>query len=538
MIRVTEVKLSLDQALNIDLEIKNIHKYLQHKFNLSSIKDLSIYKKAIDARNKNSINFVYTIDFFTEDEKRLLRLKDKQIFVTPDMKYEDISIGTKQLTNRPIIIGFGPSGIFSALILARRGYRPIIFEMGLDIDNRDKEFDEFLSTRKFKKTASIQFGEGGAGTYSDGKLTTSISDLRCRLVLETLVNYGADPELIYINKPHVGTDLLKQIIKSIRKEIINLGGEVLFASQLTRIITENNSLVGVEINNKNVIKTNVLLLGIGHSSRDTFEMIHANGFNLTRKPFSIGLRIEHPQTLINKSQYGENANHPSLKAADYKLSFHDKSGRSAYTFCMCPGGFVMCGSSEEGGVVTNGMSESKRDNFNANSAILVNIQTDDFSGNHVLAGMYFQRELEQLAFKAAGSNYNAPAQLVGDFLKDQISKGIGEVNPTYKPGITFVDFNKLLPNFVTTTLKNALIDFDRKIKGFTMSDAIMTGIETRSSSPIRIVRDDGFESNIKGVFPMGEGAGYAGGIMSSAVDGIKVAEEIIRRYKPTFEINN
>jgi len=410
--------------------------------------------------------------------------------------------------------------------------------MGLDIDNRDKEFDEFLRTRKFKKTASIQFGEGGAGTYSDGKLTTSISDLRCRLVLETLVNYGADPELIYINKPHVGTDLLKQIIKSIRKEIINLGGEVLFASQLTRIITENNSLVGVEINNKNVIKTNVLLLGIGHSSRDTFEMIHANGFNLTRKPFSIGLRIEHPQTLINRSQYGENANHPSLKAADYKLSFHDKSGRSAYTFCMCPGGFVMCGSSEEGGVVTNGMSESKRDNFNANSAILVNIQTDDFSGNHVLAGMYFQRELEQLAFKAAGSNYNAPAQLVGDFLKDQISKGIGEVNPTYKPGITFVDFNKLLPNFVTTTLKNALIDFDRKIKGFTMSDAIMTGIETRSSSPIRIVRDDGFESNIKGVFPMGEGAGYAGGIMSSAVDGIKVAEEIIRRYKPTFEINN
>ncbi len=538
MIRVTEVKLSLDQALNIDLEIKNIHKYLQHKFNLSSIKDLSIYKKAIDARNKNSINFVYTIDFFTEDEKRLLRLKDKQISVTPDMKYEDISIGTKQLTNRPIIIGFGPSGIFSALILARRGYRPIIFEMGLDIDNRDKEFDEFLRTRKFKKTASIQFGEGGAGTYSDGKLTTSISDLRCRLVLETLVNYGADPELIYINKPHVGTDLLKQIIKSIRKEIINLGGEVLFASQLTRIITENNSLVGVEINNKNVIKTNVLLLGIGHSSRDTFEMIHANGFNLTRKPFSIGLRIEHPQTLINRSQYGENANHPSLKAADYKLSFHDKSGRSAYTFCMCPGGFVMCGSSEEGGVVTNGMSESKRDNFNANSAILVNIQTDDFSGNHVLAGMYFQRELEQLAFKAAGSNYNAPAQLVGDFLKDQISKGIGEVNPTYKPGITFVDFNKLLPNFVTTTLKNALIDFDRKIKGFTMSDAIMTGIETRSSSPIRIVRDDGFESNIKGVFPMGEGAGYAGGIMSSAVDGIKVAEEIIRRYKPTFEINN
>ena len=532
MIRVTEVKLSLDQALNFDLEIKNIHKYLKSKYNLFNVSDLTIYKKAIDARDKNRINFVYSVDFFTDDEKRLLRLKDMHITATPAMKYEEVSQGENRLNYRPVIVGFGPSGIFSALILARRGYRPIIFEMGLDIDNRDKDFEQFIKTRKFKKSASIQFGEGGAGTYSDGKLTTSISDLRCRLVSETLVKYGANPELIYINKPHVGTDKLKQIIKAIRSEIIDLGGEVFFGSQMTSIITEKDILVGVEINNKKIIKTNVLLLGIGHSSRDTFEMIHNNGFNLMRKPFAIGVRIEHPQTLINKSQYGDNANHPSLKAADYKLSFHDKSGRSAYTFCMCPGGYVMCGSSEESGVVTNGMSESKRDNFNANSAVLVNIQTDDFPGSHVLAGMYFQRELEQLAYKAAGSNYNAPAQLVGDFLKGQLSKGIGEVKPTYEPGITFVDFNELLPNFVTTTLKNALLDFNRKIHGFAMPDAIMTGIETRSSSPIRIVRDDGFESNIKGVFPMGEGAGYAGGIMSSAVDGIKVAEEIIKRYKP------
>ena len=532
MIRVTEVKLSLDQALNFDTEVKNIHRYLKNKYNLSGVKELSIYKKAIDARDKNRINFVYTVDFSVEDEKRLLRLKDKHLTLAPEMKYEEVSQGTIRLNNRPVIVGFGPSGIFSALILARRGYQPIILEMGLDIDNRDKEFEHFIRTRKFKKTASIQFGEGGAGTYSDGKLTTSISDLRCRFVSETLVKYGADQELIYVNKPHVGTDKLKQIIKAIRNEIIDLGGEVFFGSQLTGIITENDALVGVEINNDKIIKTNVLLLGIGHSSRDTFEMIHKNGFNLMRKPFAIGVRIEHPQILINRSQYGDNANHPSLKAADYKLSFHDKNGRSAYTFCMCPGGYVMCGSSEEGGVVTNGMSESKRDNFNANSAVLVNIQTDDFPGNHVLAGMYFQRELEQMAFKVAGSNYNAPAQLVGDFLKGQSSKAMGEVKPTYEPGITFVDFYKLLPNFVTNTLKNALVDFDRKIRGFAMPDAIITGIETRSSSPIRIVRDDNFESNIKGVFPMGEGAGYAGGIMSSAVDGIKVAEEIIMRYKP------
>ena len=531
MIRITEIKLGLDQTINSDSEIKNIKNYLKNKFKITSIKELHIYKKAIDARNKNAIFFVYTVDISLDNEKSILRLKHKHISVSPDMKYKDVKMGEKQLIEKPIIVGFGPSGIFSALLLARRGYKPIVLEMGLDIDQRDEKFLDFIRTRKFNKEASIQFGEGGAGTYSDGKLTTSISDLRCRLVLEELINFGAEKELIYINKPHVGTDKLKEIIKNIRKEIISLGGEIRFGSQVTNFVIENNSLKAVQINNDSILKTNTLLLGIGHSSRDTFELIRDSGFNLSRKPFSIGVRIEHPQELINKSQYGKFYNHPSLKAADYKLSYHDSSERSAYTFCMCPGGYVMCGTSEEGGVVTNGMSESMRNNTNANSALLVNIKTDDFSGDDVLAGMYFQRELEQKAFEVGGKNYNAPTQLVGDFLKGNKSIQLGNVKPTYKPGVTLANFHDLLPNFVTKTMANALLDFDKKISGFATFDAIMTGIETRSSSPIRIIRDENFEANIKGVFPMGEGAGYAGGIMSSAVDGIKVAEEIIKRYK-------
>jgi len=532
MIRVTEVKLSLDEAVNFESELKNIKKYLKNKYRIDNIKELIIFKKAIDARKKNSISFVYTVDFSIEDEKKVIRLKDKHISYTPNLKYEDISSGEKVLKDRPIVVGFGPSGIFAALLLAKRGYNPLIIEMGLDIDSRDERFLDFIASRNFEKKSSIQFGEGGAGTYSDGKLTNSINDLRCRFVIENLVNHGANPEIMYVNKPHVGTDKLKEVIKSIRKEIIGYGGEVRFDCQLTDFIIENNRLIGIEINNSEIIKTNVVLLGIGHSSRNTFELINNKGFVLTRKPFAVGVRIEHPQSLINESQYGSFSNHPSLKAADYKLSYHDKSGRSAYTFCMCPGGYVMCGTSEEGGVVTNGMSESKRDNVNANSALLVNVTTDDFTSDHVLAGMYFQRQLEQMAFDIGGKNYNAPSQLVGDFLNDRLSNKLGSVLSTYRPGITFVDFNKLLPKFITNTLKKALLDFNNKIKGFAMDDAVLTGIETRSSSPIRIVRDEDFEATIKGVFPMGEGAGYAGGIMSSAVDGIKTAEAIIKKFKP------
>ena len=532
MIRITELKLTPDQAMNSEMEINNLRKILKNRFYLHDVSGLTIFKKAIDARKKNGIILVYTVDFSSGEENRLLRLKDKHISLTPDMKYYDVPCGDKTLKERPIIVGFGPSGMFAGLLLSRRGYKPLIIEMGLDVDRRDEAYQKFIDSRIFKKEASIQFGEGGAGTYSDGKLTTSINDLRCRLVLETMVKYGAEEELMYINKPHVGTDRLKLITKSIRKEIIDLGGQIIFGTQLTDLIVKDGKIVAIEINNKDIIKTDVLLMGIGHSSRDTFELLKTRNLNLMRKPFSIGVRIEHPQSLINESQYGEFKNHKALKAADYKLAYHDDNGRSCYTFCMCPGGYVMCGSSEDGGVVTNGMSESKRDGENANSAVLVNIQTDDFKGEDVLAGMYFQRQLERMAFKEAGGNYNAPAQLVGDFLKNRKSDKYGLVKPTYNPGITFVDFNRLLPEFVSKTLKKGLLDFDNKLKGFAMNDALMTGFETRSSSPIRIVRDDLCETNIKGIFSMGEGAGYAGGIMSSAVDGIKVAEEIVRRYKP------
>ncbi len=532
MIRVTEIKLSLDQAINKDIEKENLINTIKRKYKIDKILELAIYKKAIDARHKSAINFVYTVDFSTKRENEVLALKDKHISLTPNTKYIDVKSGNSVLKNRPVIVGFGPSGIFAAYVLAKNGYRPIIIEQGVDVDQRDILYQNFIDTRKFEKKASIQFGEGGAGTYSDGKLTTSISDLRCRFVLETLVNYGADKEILYINKPHVGTDKLKEIIKLMRKEIISYGGEVKFDTEMTDFLIEKNRVTGIVVNNKEVIKTEILLLGIGHSSRSTFELIKSREFNISAKPFSVGLRIEHPQKLINQSQYGEFSNHPSLGAADYKFVFHDSSGRSAYTFCMCPGGYVVCGSSEEGGVVTNGMSESKRDYKNSNSALLVNVKLEDFESEDVLAGMYFQRNLEKLAFKSGGENYNAPVQLVGDFINNTESQSFFDVLPTYKPGTKFVNFNEILPKYITDTLKAGIIDFDKKLKGFAMNNAILTGFETRSSSPIRIVRDNNYESNIKGVYPMGEGSGYAGGIMTSAVDGIKVAEQIIKEYKP------
>jgi len=532
MIRVIEVKLSLDEAINKNIERENLIKILKRKYKITQISNLSIYKKAIDARKKNQINLVYSVDFSTEKENELLALKDKHISETPNMKYCEVFSGTALLKYRPVIVGFGPSGIFASYLLAKNGYRPIVIEQGVDIDQRDILYDKFINSRVFEKKASIQFGEGGAGTYSDGKLTTSISDLRCRFVLETLINYGADDELLYINKPHVGTDKLKEIIKLIRKDIINLGGEIRFDTELTDFLIDDNKILGIVVNNKDVIKTNNLLIGIGHSSRDTFELIKSKGLSISPKPFSVGLRIEHPQSTINQSQYGSFSNHPSLGPADYKLAYHDQSGRSAYTFCMCPGGYVVCGASEEGGLVTNGMSESKRDCINANSALLVNVKPDDFKSLDVLAGMYFQRDLERLAFDIGGKNYNAPVQLVGDFLRNRNSFSFIDLYPTYKPGTKFVNFNEFLPKFITETLKTALNVFDRKIKGFAMDNAVLTGFETRSSSPIRINRDENFESNILGVYPMGEGSGYAGGIMSSAVDGIKTAEQIIKRYKP------
>ena len=407
-----------------------------------------------------------------------------------------------------------------------------MLERGLDVDNRTKDIDNFWVDRKFKNNSNVQFGEGGAGTFSDGKLTTRIKDIRCRKVLTEFVNFGAPDEILYSNKPHVGTDILKSVVKNIREEIKRLGGTVKFDSKVTQINMEGSKIKSVIVNDEETIETNIVVLAIGHSARDTYEMLHENGIKINQKPFAIGARIEHPQILINESQYKEFYNHPRLGAADYKLIEHTSNGRTAYTFCMCPGGTVIASASEEGEVVTNGMSEHARDKENANSAFLVNVRPSDFGSDHPLAGVEFQRKYERLAFELGGGNYNAPIQLVGDFLEDRVSTKLGKVKPSYQPGYTFVDLRKCLPDFVCETMKEALPKLDKKLNGFAMKDAVLTGVETRSSAPIRIVRDEEtLESvTLEQLYPCGEGAGYAGGIVTAAVDGIKCAEKIIERY--------
>lgn len=533
MIRITNVKLNLDDAITYTSEIANLKKLVFSKYKVrpNHLQDLIIFKKAIDARRKSNVHFVYTIDLQLQNESSLLSRQFKNVTISPNLEYEDVLKGTKELSTRPVIIGFGPSGIFAALLLSRRGYKPIVLERGYDVKRRTKEWNEFIKSGAFKENSSILYGEGGAGTFSDGKLTTSVKNLRCRFVLKELIKAGADPKILYVNKPHVGTDVLKVVIKNIREEIISNGGEVRFNSKVTDFEVENSKLTAVIVNNQDRIPTSICLLGIGHSARDTFNVLLDKGVNITQKPFSVGVRIEHNQELINKAQYGDFHNHPALGAAEYKLSFHSKSGRSAYTFCMCPGGFVVNSTSEANTVVTNGMSYSKRNGSNANSALLVNVTPDDYPSNHPLAGIAFQKEFEKQAFALAGSNYNNPVQLVGDFLQDKNSTRIGSVTPTIQPGFEFVNFTDIYPSYITNTLKEALNQFDKRIKGFANKDAVLTGPETRSSSPVKILRNENLQSNIQGLYPIGEGPGYAGGIMSAAVDGMKTAELIIKEYK-------
>lgn len=530
MIRLTELKLPVQLVTDDNKEIELLYQLLNDKYKIkkSDVIELKIFKKAIDARKKHQVIYVYSVDLIYRDEQKILSRKYPNCSIASTPNFNPTITGDLKLKHRPVVIGFGPSGIFASLLLARLGYKPIVLERGLDADTRTKNVEAFWQTGNYNESSTILFGEGGAGTFSDGKLTTLINDFRCHYVLEALHKHGAPKEILYNNKPHVGTDVLKVIIKNIRKEIISLGGEVRFNSFVTDFNIENNELKSLVVNHKDVILTDLCLMGIGHSARETFETIYQKGFNIEQKAFSLGVRIEHPQSLINQSQYGDFAQY--LEPAAYKLSYQSKTGRSAYSFCMCPGGYVMCATSEEGGVVTNGMSESKRDGDNANAALLVNVLPKDFHSDHPLAGMYFQRAIEQKAFEIAGKNYYAPIQLVGDFLEDSISTKIGSVKPTYLPGYRFVKLSDILPKYVTDTLKEALIDFDHKIKGFAMADAVLTGVETRSSSPIRILRDDEGMSNIKGIYPMGEGAGYAGGIMSSAVDGLKQVERLIKVY--------
>jgi uncharacterized FAD-dependent dehydrogenase len=519
-------------SLNEDLEMVKGKALKKIGLTNIDITGFRILKESIDARKKSSIKFNYAVELNCDNESKIIaRVNDNDVKVET-VKYDtDFEFGTKKPEHRPIIIGMGPAGIFAGLLMAKKGYRPIIIERGEKVEDRTKTVNQFWQNGVLNPESNVQFGEGGAGTFSDGKLTTRIKDSRCDFVTEELVKAGAPKEIMYMGKPHVGTDILKGVIKNIRQQIIDLGGEVLFSSKLEDLIIKDKALKGIVVNGEE-IPCESLILAIGHSSRDTYEMLLNREVSMEAKPFAIGVRIEHPQELIDESQYGSFAGHPRLRAADYKLTYNsEKLNRSVYSFCMCPGGEVVAAASEHNRLVINGMSNYKRNKENANSAVVVTVGPQDFQGNSPLRGMEFQRHYESLAFKLGGGNYNAPVQIAGDFLKDRLSTKIGKVTPSYTPGYELKDLRKTLPHYVIAALKEGLISFDKKIRGFASMDAVMTGIETRTSAPIRIERNENLQSSsLKGVYPAGEGAGYAGGIISSAVDGLKVAESIMKEW--------
>ena len=527
MLRISEIKLSLDSEFS---DIENaVAKTL--KINKNRILKTEIFKRSIDCR-KDSVHFVYTADVTIDgdEDKILTNINNTKVIKCEKYSYK-IPQSNRKSTLPPVIAGFGPAGMFAGLILARSGHKPIIIERGRDVDSRTNDVNNFWTNRILDEKSNIQYGEGGAGTFSDGKLTTGIKDSRCRFVFEEFVSHGAPEDILVNAKPHIGTDKLKTTVKNIREEIISLGGQVLFETQLTNIIVANNFIHGITVTDKNGketdIETDALILSIGHSARDTIEMLYNKGITMMQKPFSIGARIEHPQEMINSVQFGEFKNHPKLPAADYKLACHPPHGRGAYTFCMCPGGTVVCASSQKGGVVTNGMSEFARDKENANSAILVGVNPEDFPSEHVLAGFQLQKEIEEKAFNLGGGDYTAPATLVGDFLKGQKSTKLGAVKPSFPTGVTMSDIGTLLPEKVVNNMRHALTEWDKKLKGFAMDEAVLTAPETRSSSPVRIIRDEFYQTNVRGLYPCGEGAGYAGGIVSAAVDGVKCAEMVL-----------
>lgn len=493
----------------------------------------TVVHKSIDARHKNRIVAVYTVDVELKNETEVLsRLaQDDRVSAAPGMDYRMPAVGDMR-GPRPVVVGSGPCGLFAALVLAKLRFKPVLIERGRQVGSRVKDVRDFRRKGLLDPESNVQFGEGGAGTFSDGKLTTRIKDKhnRSRKVLEEFVLAGAPEEILYQSKPHLGTDNLVKIVKNLRNTIISLGGQVRFETRLTGIRIKDSRVAGAIVSGSETIETDTVVLAVGHSARDTFEMLHRLGVPIEAKPFSTGVRIEHPQSLIDKAQYGKFALHPLLGPAEYKLVHHYANGRSAYTFCMCPGGEVIAASSEHGGVVTNGMSRYSRKGANANSALLVGVGPRDFGSTDPLAGVEFQRVWERRAFDVAGGNYFAPVQLVGDFCCGRPSRSLGEVRPSYTPGTTPCDLAACLPGFVVETLRLAIPQLDGKLKGFAMNDAVMTAVETRSSSPIRIIRNENLQSlAVEGLYPAGEGAGYAGGIVSAAVDGIKVAEAISSR---------
>ncbi len=498
---------------------------------INEIQNAKLLKKSVDARKKP--NVVFNCSFgvtLANEQKAIKRIKHKQTTLV-SLSKNDLCINPYQGEKESIVIvGCGPAGLFAGLVLARAGAKPIVIDRGQAVVQRMETVAAFWKEGKLNPQSNVQFGEGGAGTFSDGKLNTGTKDPRNRFVLETFVQHGAPEEILWEAKPHVGTDRLVQVVRSIREEIKSLGGQVLFSHQMVDIKLQNNRIHSVLVKapqGEKEIKCNRLILALGHSARDTAQMLLEKGLAMEQKAFSLGVRIEHDQRLINLSQYGEKWSSPPLPTAEYKLSTHLENGRGVYTFCMCPGGQVVASASQEGGVCTNGMSLFARDGENANSALLVGVSPEDFGSDHPLAGMKLQESIEQAAFKAAGSNYFAPVQLVGDFLKNQPSKAFGKVKPTYQPGVTFCKLEEYLPSFVTEALREALPVLGRKIKGLDGADAVLTGPETRSSSPVKMPRGENYQANIGGIYPCGEGAGYAGGITSAATDGIRVALQIL-----------
>ncbi|MCM2319488.1 MAG: NAD(P)/FAD-dependent oxidoreductase [Pseudomonas sp.] len=530
MLRITELKLPLDHS------DEDLRAAILQRLGIADAEllDFSLFKRSYDARKKSSeLLFIYTLDVSVRDESALLAkfADDRQIGPTPDMRYKFVGHAPEQLEERPLVVGFGPCGIFAGLLLAQMGFRPIILERGKEVRQRTKDTWGLWRKGVLNPESNVQFGEGGAGTFSDGKLYSQIKDPQFfgRKVLEEFVKAGAPEEILYVNKPHIGTFRLTGMVENMRAEIIALGGEVRFEQKVSDLLIEDGQLRGVQLESGEQIASRHVVLALGHSARDTMRMLHGHGVFMEAKPFSVGFRIEHPQSVIDKARLGKYAGHPKLGAADYKLVYHAKNGRSVYSFCMCPGGTVVAATSEPNRVVTNGMSQYSRNERNANSGLVVGISPEQDFPDGPLAGIELQERLESLAYELGGRNYEAPAQLVGDFIAGKPSTALGSVEPSYKPGVKLQDLAAALPPFAIEAIREALPVFDKQIRGYAMHDAVLTGLETRTSSPLRITRGADLQSlNVKGLFPAGEGAGYAGGILSAGVDGIRIAEAVAR----------
>ena len=521
MIRIREISLPPEHAVS-QLSYEAARAL---KISNSKVRRVRIVRRSVDARKKPDVRIVYTVDVAVDgNEAKILKQSGCKRAAVAPVSYYKVPKAAGESLHRPVVVGFGPAGMFAALVLALAGQRPLILERGEDARSRHEKVQKFFQTGELDTGSNVQFGEGGAGTFSDGKLNTGVNNPRIGWILEQMVAAGAREDILFDAKPHVGTDVLLQVVQNIRQRILSLGGEIRFNSQVTDIYRENGRITGLEINGQERIDCDKVILAIGHSARDTFEKLHALGIPMEPKPFAMGVRIEHLQEQIDKAQYGRHD--PVLPPADYKLVCHLEE-ETVYTFCMCPGGYVVAAASEAGRLVTNGMSYADREGKNANAALLVTLNPRDFPGEGPLAGMYWQRQIEEKAY-AVGGNYHAPVQRVGDFLAKRPSSGPGKVEPTYKPGVVWCELHEVLPRKITGAIAKALPLLDGNLRGFADADAVLTAPETRSSSPVRIVRNESKESvGLSGLYPAGEGAGYAGGIMSAAIDGMMCAEALL-----------